>query len=117
MTRKPGALEAAVKGKQLQTRPKEDIQADLDEAIRWAETEARALPVRVKRGRPRADEPAVATRSVTVRFPVTVARQVEAAAKRSGESVSEFVRAAAYAASRPVTRTPAKPRSPAARGK
>jgi hypothetical protein len=117
MTRKPDALEVAVKGKRLQMRPKEEIQADLDEAIRWAETEAKALPIRVKRGRPRANELVVATRSVTVRFPVTVARQVEAAAKRSGESVSEFIRAAAYAASRPVSRAPAKPRKMAVRGK
>jgi hypothetical protein len=117
MTRKPDAFEAAVKGKQLQTRSKGDIQADLDEAIRWAETEGRALPIRVKRGRPKANEPAVETRSVTVRFPVTVARQVEAAAKRSGETLSEFVRAAAYAASRSVSRAPAKPRSVVVRGK
>lgn len=117
MTRKPDALVAAVKGKQLQTRPRADIQADLDEAIRWAESKGRELPIRVKRGRPKASEPAVETRSVTVRFPVTVARQVEAAAKRSGESVSEFIRAAAYAASRPVTRSPAKPRNLALRGK
>jgi hypothetical protein len=117
MTRKPDALEAAVKGKQLQTRPRAEIQADLDEAIRWAETEGRALPIRVKRGRPKANESAVATRSVTVRFPVTVARQVEAAAKRSGESLSEFVRAAAYAASRAVSRSPAKPSRSAVRDK
>lgn len=117
MIRKPDALEAAVKGKRLQMRPKADIQADLDEAMRWAETEGRALPIRVKRGRPKANEPAVATRSVTVRFPVTVARQVEAAAKRSGETLSEFVRAAAYAASRPMPRSPAKPHSLAVRGK
>jgi hypothetical protein len=45
--RKPDALEAAVKGKRLQMRPKADIQADLDEAMRWAETEGRALPIRV----------------------------------------------------------------------
>jgi hypothetical protein len=117
MIKKLSALEAATKAKNLQTRPRADIQADVDEAIRWAEEKGRVLPIRVKRGRPKASEPVVETRSVTVRFPVTVARQVEAAAKRSGETLSEFVRAAAYAASRPVSRTPVKPRRVAARGK
>lgn len=117
MTKQLNALEAATKGKKLQARPKVEIQADLDEAIRWAEEMGRALPIRVKRGRPKASEPAVETRSVTVRFPVTVARQVEAAAKRSGETLSEFVRAAAYAASRPGSRAPMKSRKVAVRGR
>ena len=110
MTKQPNALEAALKGKKLHARSKTEIEADLDETIRWAESEGRALPIRVKRGRPAADEPPRETRSVTVRFPLAAARQVEAAAKRNGESLSEFVRAAAYAASRPASRAPVKPR-------
>ena len=112
MTKKLNALETALKGKKIFTRPKAEMEADLNETIEWAETEGRALPIRVKRGRPAANEPPRETRSVTVRFPLAAARQLEAAAKRSGASLSEFVRAAAYAASRPqkvAPRLPAKP--------
>lgn len=120
MTKQLNALEVALKGKKIHARPKAEIEADLDETIRWAETEGRALPIRVKRGRPAAGEPPRETRSVTVRFPLAAARQVEAAAKRSGASLSEFVRAAAYAASRPQKPTPraaVKPRRTAIRGR
>ncbi|MEI6592994.1 MAG: hypothetical protein WCL47_07115 [Holophagaceae bacterium] len=48
MTKKLSALETAIKGKKIQARSKTEIEADLDEAIRWAETEGRALPIRVK---------------------------------------------------------------------
>ena len=118
MTKKLSALETAIKGKKIQARSKTEIEADLDEAIRWAETEGRALPIRVKRGRPAAGEPPRETRSVTVRFPIAAAREVEAAAKRNGESLSEFVRAAAYAASRPGTKALLKqPRPTPVRGR
>ena len=63
-------------------------------------------------GRPAANEPPRETRSVTVPFPLAVARQLEAAAKRSGASLSEFVRAAASAASRPQKVAPQLPSKP-----
>ena len=117
MTKQLNALETALKGKKLRARSKAEIEADLEETVQWAETEGRALPIRVKRGRPTAGEPPRETRSVTVRFPLAAAREVEAAAKRNGESLSEFVRAAAYAASRTASQAPAKPRATAVRGR
>ena len=36
MTKKLSALETAIKGKKIQARSKTEIEADLDEAIRWA---------------------------------------------------------------------------------
>ena len=95
MVKKQNAIESALEGKVLLARTKAELETDLDETIQWAETEDRALPIRVKRGRPAANEPPRETRSVTVRFPLAAARQLEAAAKRSGASLSEFVRAAA----------------------
>jgi hypothetical protein len=100
MAKKLQALETALKGRKVHARSKAEIEADLDEAIEWAETKGRALPIRVKRGRPAAGEPPRETRSVTVRFPAGLALQVEAAAEREGLSLSEFVRGAAVVASR-----------------
>lgn len=115
MTKNLNALEAAMKGKKLQARSKAEIQADMSEAIVWAENEGRELPIRVKRGRPSAKEEPRSMRSVTVRFPSALAEVVEAAADRRGVTISEFVRGAALAASatkkpsakvsRPVRRT------------
>jgi len=110
MAKKLNALETALKGKRVPTRSKAEIEADLNEAIQWAETEGRALPIRVKRGRPAAGEPPREARSVTVRFPAAVAQQVEAAAARQGLTLSDFIRAAADLASRPKTPAPHAPK-------
>ena len=98
MEKKLTALEEAMKGKKFQTRTRSEIESDLEEVIQWAETTGRELPVRLKRGRPFTDSPAESLRSITVKFPVSVAAKVETAAKRKGQSLSEFVRAAALAA-------------------
>ena len=101
MSKKLNALESALKGKKVHVRSKAEIEADLDETIEWAETKGRVLPIRVKRGRPATGEAPRETRSVTVRFPMGIALQVETAAERQGISLSDFIRAAADLASRP----------------
>lgn len=113
MTKHPTGLETAMKGRKLRTRGKAEIQADMGEAIAWAETEGRSLPIQVKRGRPSAKEAPRDTRSVTVRFPAALAKVVEAAADRQGLSISEFVRGAALAASGPRKPAPRARRVPA----
>jgi hypothetical protein len=100
MDKKPKALERAVKGVKIQTRARAEIESDLGEVIKWAETAGRELPVRLKKGRPFSDNPGEGLRSITVKFPAGLAAKVETAAKRKGLSVSEFVRAAALAAIR-----------------
>jgi hypothetical protein len=98
MEKKLKALEQAMKGKKLQARTRSEIESDLGAVIEWAETAGRELPVRLKKGRPFTDRPGDGLRSITVKFPTALAAKVEAAAKRRGLSVSEFVRAAALAA-------------------
>lgn len=100
MDKKLQALEQAMKGKKLRTRSRAEIESDLDEVIDWAETAGREIPFRLKRGHPFASTPVGALRSITVKFPEAMANQVEMAAKRKGLSLSEFVRAAAWAASK-----------------
>ena len=121
MAKKLNALETALKGKKVLTRSKTEIEADLNETIQWAETEGRALPIRVKRGRPAVDEPPRETKSVTVRFPAAIAQQVEAAAVQKGLTLSDFIRAAADLASRPQKPAPRasklSPRRMAVRGR
>jgi len=51
MTRKTNALDAALKGRKVQTRTRSEIEADLAATTKWAETEGRELPARVQRGR------------------------------------------------------------------
>jgi hypothetical protein len=48
---KSDAIDLAVRGKALATRTKAEIEADLDSALDWAETEGRALPSRLPRCR------------------------------------------------------------------
>jgi hypothetical protein len=121
MAKKQTALELAMKGQKVVTRPKAKILADLDDAIAWSETSGRELPIRVKRGRPSAEEKPRETRSVTVRFPAELAEQVETAADRRGVNLSEFIRWAALAASapkKPASKVAAsRPRRPVLRGR
>jgi hypothetical protein len=79
----------------LQTRPLAAIEADLDDTLRWAEEVARTLPGKVRRGRPPKGAAGGPSRSVTVRFPEAEARLILASAERQGQTLSEFVRAAA----------------------
>lgn len=121
MAKKQTALELAMKGQKVETRPKAKIIADLDDAIDWAETSGRELPIRVKRGRPSAKEEPRETRSVTVKFPAELAALVEIAADRRGVTLSEFIRGAALAASAPKKSAPkvaaSRPRRPVLRGR